>query len=59
MPIERVLTNVPESAVDEVLADFESEGAEVVKERQTDATWTVKARFPDPDEFSKERSSRT
>ena len=59
MPKERVLTGVPESDVEEVLADFESDGAEVTKERQTDGTYTIKARILDSKEFSKERNSRT
>ncbi len=45
MPKERVLTGVPESDVEEVIADFESDGAEVVKERQTDGTYTTSVQF--------------
>ncbi len=42
----RILENVPDSDVDEVVADFESEGATVTKEKEN-GTWKVTATFPD------------
>lgn len=42
----RTLENVPDSDVDEVVADFESEGATVKKEKEN-GTWKVIATFPD------------
>ena len=41
-----VLTGVPDSDVDQVVGDFESEGATVTKEREN-GTWKVTADFPD------------
>ena len=44
----RTLRNVPNSDVDEVVGDFESEGATVEKTENSDGTWNVTATFPDP-----------
>jgi hypothetical protein len=49
MSIQRVLSNVPDSKVNEIVSDFESEGATVEKTREN-GTWTVTATFPDPQE---------
>jgi hypothetical protein len=46
MPRQEVLTGVPDSDVDQVVADFESEGATVEREREN-GTWKVTATFPD------------
>ena len=45
--MERVeeLEGIPSSDVDEVVSDFESEGAKVEKSKQADGNWTVKATF--------------
>ncbi len=40
-----VFTDVPESRVVEVVADFEFEGASVMKEKQLDGNWTIVAKF--------------
>jgi hypothetical protein len=43
----RTLENVPADDVDQVIADYQSEGAiSVVKQLQPDGTWTVVATFP-------------
>ena len=42
----RILRNVPDSDVDQLVADFESEGATVEKEKEN-GTWIVTATFPD------------
>ncbi len=47
MPREFVRRDIPDSAVDQVVEDFESEGCTVTKTRQTDGKWTVKAVCPD------------
>lgn len=41
------LENVPDSEVNEVVSDFQSEGATVVKNQNADGTWTVTATIPD------------
>ena len=47
MPFTRTLRNVPDDMVDQVVKDFESEGATVTKTRETSGTgWKVVARFP-------------
>jgi hypothetical protein len=43
LEIGRVLKDVPDDVIDEVVSDFESEGAKVIKERQADGKWTVRA----------------
>jgi hypothetical protein len=47
MAIERVLTDIPTSEVDEVVSDFESEGCTVTKEKQNNGLWTVRASCPE------------
>ncbi len=49
MPRIRTLTDIPESEVDEVAGDFESEGAQVEREKQENGLWTLRATFPDSD----------
>ncbi len=44
-PRTETLTGISDSELDEVVADFESEGATVTKERQSDGTWTVTAKW--------------
>jgi hypothetical protein len=39
----RTLTDVPDTDVDELVADFESEGFSVTKTKQADGNWTVVA----------------
>lgn len=39
--------NVSNDKVDQVVADYESEGATVEKIKQADGNWTVRATFPD------------
>jgi len=41
------LDNIPNSDIEEVISDFESEGAQVEKIPQDDGKWTVRATFPD------------
>lgn len=41
------LTDIPQNEVDQVVADFESEGANVTKSQQKDGNWEVTATFPD------------
>ena len=43
----RILTDIPESDVEEVVSDFESEGASVKKKRQPNGKWKVTATFPE------------
>ena len=40
---EFILTGVPDNEVDAVVEDFKSEGAMVIKERQADGSWTIRA----------------
>lgn len=42
-----VLTNIPPDEVDQVVEDYESEGAVVKRIKQPDGNWTVKAKFPE------------
>jgi hypothetical protein len=46
MPRKESLTDIPESDLQEVVKDFESEGATVTKQKQADGNWTVEAQFP-------------
>jgi len=39
------LNDIPSSEVDEVVSDYQSEGAEVEKVEQPDGGWTVRAIF--------------
>ena len=43
---QRTLENVPDSEVDEVVSDFQSEGATVEKIQQEDGSWKVTATYP-------------
>lgn len=48
MATERILTDVPDDAVDRVVEDFRSEGCtKVSKEKQPNGRWTVRAVCPD------------
>ena len=47
MPRIEELDNIPNSDVEEVISDYESEGAQVEKIQQDDGRWTVRATFPD------------
>ena len=44
---QRILKDIPGSEVDEVVADFESEGCMTEKRKQDDGLWTVIADCPD------------
>ena len=44
---ERVLRDIPDSEVAEVVSDLESEGCTVTKVKQSDGKWTVKAVCPE------------
>ena len=49
MAIVNKLTDVPESEVDDKVAQFEAVGCEVTKEKQADGKWTIIAtKTPDP-----------
>lgn len=49
MAITNKLTDVPESEVDQTVAQFEAEGCEVRKEQQPNGKWTIIAtKTPDP-----------
>ncbi|PSJ17311.1 hypothetical protein [Nitrosomonas supralitoralis] len=54
---ERALTDIPNDEVDEVVNDFQSEGAKTVKELQPNGNWTVRATFFDPEGYQKNKSS--
>ena len=41
------LTDIPDSDVDAVVADFKAIGADVTKVRQSDGNWTVTAVIPE------------
>lgn len=45
MEQERVLTDIPKDQIDQVVKDFQSEGAAVTVARQKDGRWTVRASF--------------
>jgi hypothetical protein len=45
MAFQRTLHKVPDDMVDQVVSDFESEGAIVVKFKEN-GTWAVHATFP-------------
>jgi hypothetical protein len=46
MAFQRQLSHVPDAKVAQVVADFESEGAIVVKIPEGGGLWTVVATFP-------------
>jgi len=41
------LTDIPSDQVEDVISDFNSEGAQVEKISQPDGNWTVRATFSD------------
>jgi len=43
----KVLEDIPESDVDQILSDFESEGCTVEKKEQLNGKFTVRATCPD------------
>ena len=45
MPRIEELNDIPEDEKDEVVTDYESEGAQVEKIRQPNGKWTIKATF--------------
>lgn len=48
MAKQKVLTDIPEDEVQQVIDDFESEGCtEVTREKQPNALWTVRATCPE------------
>ena len=47
MQAQQTLTDIPDGKLDEIVSDFESEGADVVKRRQPDGNWTVIATLPE------------
>lgn len=47
MPRKEELRDIPESELQEVVKDFESEGATVTTVKQPNGLWTVIATFPD------------
>jgi len=47
MPTEKVLTDIPQEDVDQVVEDFESEGCKATSERQANGLFTVRATCPD------------
>ncbi len=46
MPRKETVKDVPDDKVDQVVKDYESEGAKTEKIRQSDGKWTVIATFP-------------
>jgi hypothetical protein len=46
MAFQRQIAHVPDNMVDQVVADFKSEGAIVVKISEGGGKWTVVATFP-------------
>jgi hypothetical protein len=47
MPTVKVLKDIPESDVDQVIEDFETEGCTAKEERQANGMYTVRATCPD------------
>ena len=47
MTTVKVLKDIPESDVDQVVSDFESQGCTVKKEQQSNGKYTVRATCPD------------
>ena len=47
MSTRRVITDVPEENVAEIVESFESEGCSVTTEQQSDGKWTIKAECPE------------
>ena len=48
MEQERVLTDIPDDQKEQVVVDFQSEGAAVTVVRQKNGRWTVRASFAKP-----------
>jgi subtilisin-like proprotein convertase family protein len=46
MPRTENLTDIPESDLQQLVGDFESEGATVTKKKQPDGNWTLEVQFP-------------
>ncbi len=47
MPKIKELKDVTDDELDELVSDFESEGATVQKTKQSNGLWTVTATYPD------------
>jgi hypothetical protein len=48
MATQKVLSDIPDDNVQQVIDDFESEGcSEVTKEKQPNGLWTVRATCPE------------
>lgn len=47
MATQKVITDIPDDDVDEVVEDFNSEGCNARKEKQADGNWKVVATCPD------------
>lgn len=43
----KILKDIPDSDVNQVIVDFKSEGCSVEKIKQTNGKWTVKATCPE------------
>jgi len=46
MIVKRVLNDIPDSDVAQVVSDIESEGCSAIKIKQADGKWTVMATCP-------------
>ena len=54
--VKRILRDIPEASLAQVVKDFESEGCTIAKkEKQPDGRWTIEAACPD--EAAKEQKS--
>ncbi len=47
MPTQRVLSDIPEAEVNQVVESFKSEGCTVTQQKQDDGNWTIIADCPD------------
>lgn len=47
MALERVLTDIPDSDIDQLVIDFENDGCSATKMRQDDTLWALKAICPE------------
>ena len=46
--VKRILRDIPEASLAQVVKDFESEGCTIAKkEQQPDGRWTIEAECPD------------
>jgi hypothetical protein len=50
MATREILRDIPDDRIEEVVSDYESEGAQVTRELQPDGKWTLVATFPNSDE---------